>query len=248
MQILISCAKTMADPALPLPGGFPATTTPAFAGDAADTVRRLQAFDTDGLRAALHVPARIAAENALRFARYFDMDVPTCPALMAYTGIVFKYIRPEDFTPADYEYAQSHLFITSFLYGLLRPADGIRPYRLEGNVRLDDDGPTRFEHWQPLLTDALIRAVKADDGILVNLASAEMKRLFDWRRVCHEVQVVTPVFRTMQGGQFRPVVIYTKMCRGQMTRFILKNRPVAVEKLRHFEPDIEAPTVMELES
>lgn len=243
MQILISCAKTMAD-STPAPR---AATTPAFADDAAHTVRRLQTFDAEELQTVLHVPARIAAENVLRYGHFFDTTQPALPALQAYTGIVFKYIRPEDFTDEDFAYAQRHLFITSFLYGLLRPLDGIRPYRLEGNVRLpDEDGPSRFEHWQPRLTDLLIRAVKADDGILVNLASAEMKRLFNWRRVCRETQVVTPEFRTMQEGRLRSVVVHAKMCRGQMTRFILKNRPVSVEELRLFEPDIDAPVTMEL--
>lgn len=225
----------------------PTATTPAFAADAAETVRQLQGLDCDELRKALHVPARIAAENALRFGRYFDATISDTPALLAYTGIVFKYIRPEDFTAKDFEYAQTHLFITSFLYGLLRPLDGIRPYRLEGNVRLpDEDGRSRFEHWQPMLTDHLIRSVKANDGVLVNLASAEMKRLFDWRRVCKETRVVTPTFRTMQEGRLRSIVVHTKMCRGQMTRFILKNRLVSVEELRLFEPHIEAPVTMEL--
>ena len=33
-----------------------------------------------------------------------------------------------------------------------------------------------FDYWKPLLTDCLIDSVKQDDGILVYLASAEMKR------------------------------------------------------------------------
>ena len=84
------------------------------------------------------------------------------------------------------------------------------------------DGPTRFEHWQDLLTDVLIEETKRDDGVLVNLASAEMKRLFKWSRVKRELKVLTPDFKTIEGDKERSVVVYTKMCRGQMTRFILK--------------------------
>ena len=62
---------------------------------------------------------------------------------------------------------------------MLRPLDMIHPYRMEGKVELE--GMTMFKHWKPLLTDLLIDAVKADDGILVHLATEEMQHLFDWK-------------------------------------------------------------------
>lgn len=233
MQILLACAKTMGH----VPAAVPELTEPAFADEAAAAVRQLLALGPDELARALHVSGRPAAEAALRFRRFFAPDEAPVPAILAYTGIVFRYLRPADFSADDFRYAQRHLFITSFLYGLLRPLDGIRPYRLEGNVHLpDEDGPSRFDYWKPRLTERLIEAVQADDGVLVNLASAEMKRLFDWRRVCASVRVVTPEFRVMDGGRLRSVVVYAKMCRGAMARFILRNRLVNVAELSHFEP------------
>ena len=158
------------------------------------------------------------------------------PALAAYTGIVFKRIAPADFTAGDFEYAQAHLNITSFLYGLLRPLDAIRTYRLEGDAVLPGHGEqTVFEYWQDKLTDAFLEKIKADDGILVNLASSEMKRLFDWKRICREVRVVTPEFRIREDDRLKTVVVYTKMCRGEMTRHILKNRIGDPQQLKAFE-------------
>ena len=69
----------------------------------------------------------------------------------------------------------------------------------------------------------------------MNLASAEMKNLFDWTRVTREVRVVTPDFYTYKGGRLSTVVVYAKMCRGEMTRFILKNRIEDPEDLKTFE-------------
>lgn len=233
MQILLACAKTMGHAAV----AAPAVTAPTFAAEAEDAVRQLLALGPDELASALHVKGRIAAESALRLRRFFDPSQESVPAVLAYTGIVFRYLHPETFTADDFRYAQRHLFITSFLYGLLRPLDAIRPYRLEGNVRLPDEGgPSRFEFWQPRLTDRLIAAVQADDGVLVNLASAEMKRLFDWRRVCASVRVVTPEFRVTDGGRLRSVVVYAKMCRGAMARFILQQRLTDVADLSRFNP------------
>ena len=131
--------------------------------------------------------------------------------------------------------AQNHIRITSFLYGLLRPLDGIKPYRLEGDVRLPEKGGlSMFNYWKPLLTDYFMEEIKSRGGVLINLASGEMKDLFDWKRVEEEVRVVTPDFQVWKGGQLKTVVIYAKMCRGEMVRYIIKNRIERPEDLRGF--------------
>ena len=111
-----------------------------------------------------------------------------CQPFAPTRGAVFKRILPKDFSAEDFRYAQEHLRITSFLYGLLRPLDGIKPYRLEGDVRLPEKGGiSMFDYWKPLLTDYFIEEIKNCGGVLINLASAEMKDLFDWKRVEQEV-------------------------------------------------------------
>lgn len=233
MQILLSCAKTMAEStSLPIPR----TTSPLYGAQAGELAGQLATLSTEELAKILRVNHRIATTNRLRYSRFHDDAERALPALAAYTGIVFKRIAPADFTAGDFEYAQAHLNITSFLYGLLRPLDTIRTYRLEGDAVLPGHGEqTVFEYWQDKLTDAFLEKIKADDGILVNLASSEMKRLFDWKRICREVQVVTPEFRIREDDRLKTVVVYTKMCRGEMTRHILKNRIGDPELLKAFE-------------
>lgn len=91
-----------------------------------------------------------------------------------------------------------------------------------------------FDYWKPLLTDHFIRSIKATGGVLVNLASDEMRGLFDWRRVESEVRVVSPEFSVFRQGRLKTVVVYAKMCRGAMTRFILKNRITDPGELKNF--------------
>ena len=76
--------------------------------------------------------------------------------------------------------------------------------------------------------------IKSRGGVLINLASGEMKDLFDWKRVEEEVRIVTPDFQVWKGGQLKTVVIYAKMCRGEMVRYIIKNRIERPEDLRGF--------------
>ena len=214
----------------------PRTTVPVHLEEARRLAAELATLPTDELARLLRVNRRIAAENHLRYRRFHDSDTPALPALAAYTGIVFKCIDPASFSAADLEYAQEHLNITSFLYGLLRPLDAIRRYRLEGDAVLPGhDDQTMFGYWQGRLTEAFLEKIHADDGILVNLASSEMKRLFDWKRIRREARIITPEFRIREGDRLKTIVVYTKMCRGEMTRHLIRNRIADPEMLKEFE-------------
>lgn len=213
----------------------PETTRPAFGREALETAMELAQYSVAELADMLRVNARIAAENCLRYHNFAVANGTLQPALCAYTGAVFKRIAPADFTSDDFLFAQQHLLITSFLYGLLRPLDLIKPYRLEGNVCLPGRGGcSMFDFWKPLLTDFFIEAVRNRGGVLLNLASGEMKDLFDWKRVEREVEVVTPEFQVWKGGTLKTVTIYAKMCRGEMVRYLIKHRIDAPDDLQAF--------------
>lgn len=232
MMTFISCAKTMTGRSKIQ---TPATTTPLFQAEAIQNALDMSQFSAEELERLLRVNSKIAAENYLRFQDFTSETNLPLPALLAYTGIVYKRIQPQDFTLEDFRYAQDHLRITSFLYGLLRPLDRIRNYRMEGDIRLPErDGLSMFDYWKPVLTDGFIEEIKAQGGVLVNLASGEMKDLFDWKRVEREVQVITPEFQVWKKGKLTTVVVYAKMCRGELTRFIIKNRIENPEELKGF--------------
>lgn len=232
MQILISCAKTMAED---YTVHTPTSTLPLFEEEANRQALQMADMSLEEMEKCLRVNRAIALENQIRYRHFHNEDTKRMPALLAYTGIVFKRIHPENFTADDFLFAQEHLNITSFLYGLLRPLDTIRNYRMEGDVVLpENNGLTMFGYWQSRLTDGFIQKIKKDDGILVNLASDEMKRLFDWKRLCKEVRVITPEFKVRKGDKLRTIVIYTKMCRGEMTRYLLKQRLTQPEDIKQF--------------
>lgn len=233
MMVYISCAKTMtAQSRLHVP----LTTQPVFQDEAMQNAMYMSQFSSEEIGRLLKVNSKLAAENYFRYHNFFSEDNKEVPAILSYTGMVFKRIVVKDFSDEDLKYAQEHLLITSFLYGLLRPLDVIKNYRLEGDVRLPERGNvTMFDYWKPILTDFFIDEIKKQGGILINLASSEMKDLFDWRRVCSEVRVITPDFHVYKNGKPSTIVIYAKMCRGEMTRYILKNRIEDPEMLKSFE-------------
>ena len=254
MQILLACAKIMTGTA---PERLPIATEPTFLAQANAHVRQLLQYSVEELQGMLNVNHELAVENWRRFQQFFDNE-GLVPAVFAYDGMVFQKLAPETFCDDDLRYANDHLLIGSFLYGLLRPLDMVHRYRMEGNVELPDNDMTMFDYWKPILTDWFIEKIKADDGILVNLASNEFKDLFDWKRVKKEVTVITPQFKVAdkreqsnlfglpsgsklgeakvdKGGKLSTIVIYTKMCRGAMTHWILQNRITDIEEMKQFE-------------
>lgn len=104
---------------------------------------RCHNFQSRSWNRLLKVNPKIAVENYRRYQAFHSEGTRELPALLAYTGIVFKRVHPQDFSEEDFCYAQDHLRLTSFCYGLLRPLDMIRPYRLEGDVRLPEPATER---------------------------------------------------------------------------------------------------------
>jgi len=214
----------------------PYTTIPRFVEQARELAVYLSQYTVEELEKTLRVNPKIAVDNYRRFQEFHSTDQEELAAVLSYTGIVFKKLNPADFTVDDFGYAQNHLRLTSFLYGLLRPLDAIRNYRLEGDVRLPELGDkTLFDFWRQYLTEALIEDTKQQgDGILCNLASDEMRGLFRWAEVKKQLKIITPEFKTYKNGKLKTIVIYTKMARGEMTRYILKNRITDPEMIKAF--------------
>ena len=218
MQILLANAKIMLCPtevaAKPL-------TVPAFQAEADRLAKEMARLNLDELAAQLGCSRQLALENQQRYQNFFLAE--KVPAIMAYNGRAYQALMAHTLDAATLSFSQEHLFITCFLYGLLRPMDAIVPYRMEHTVRLEatNDKPIdRF--WRDKLTDYLIRAVQADDGILIHLSTGEYERLFDWGRVSHEVKVIKPLFYVRRQGQLRMQAVWAKAGRGAMVRHLLQ--------------------------
>lgn len=158
MQILLACAKNMTT----RPELSPSILTkPKFLEEAERHALQLAAFTEAELGKALKCNPRLAILNKLRYLSFFDSD-DSGPAVLSYNGIVYRHLRAWEFTEADYAYANNHLWICSFLYGLLRPMDRIKNYRLEGNVKLPhNDNRNMFDFWKPRLIRCADRFSKA---------------------------------------------------------------------------------------
>lgn len=235
MYTIISPAKTFerklgAEPRLPRP------TPPELEGYARPIIEAALGLTLQELGRDLRLSPKLAQEARHDWLAFAGGERNPQKALELYSGMVFRKIGARGFSPELWAEADTRLGICSFVYGLLRPSDGIRPYRMEGDLRLED-GRRVFDYWRDLLTPRLIERTRERSGVLIFLASEEMKQLFHWDEVERALRVITPTFmtRTPEGG-LKQIVIYTKMARGEMAGSIIRERLDSPEALQTLTP------------
>src|SRR5579859_7075617 len=127
MIILMHSSKTMRAPS---GAGRPAGV-PVLLGRAVELVTYLRTVPVDQLARIMSLSPDLAARTAQQYAEWSDEPGAQTPAAATFVGDIYSGLRVDSFTAADRRYADTHLRILSGLYGILRPFDGISPYRLE---------------------------------------------------------------------------------------------------------------------
>ena len=224
MRIIISPAKRMkADP-----DGMPVLGMPPFPQKTARLLEYLKGLSPEELKSLLKCSERIAEEN---YRRYQEMDgrALRTPAVFAYQGIQYQYMAPTAFTDRAYDYIQEHLRILSGFYGMLRPFDGIYPYRLEMQARPSFCG-SLYDFWGGDLGEALGR----ECDTVVDLASEEYGRAAR-RGAPPELRWITVRFGEVRKGRFLEQGTQCKMARGAMVRWMAEREIADPEELRGFD-------------
>jgi len=101
--------------------------------------------------------------------------LPVRPALEVYTGTLHAGLDAATLSPAAARRARSRLVIVSALWGLLRPADRIPPYRMNVCARLIGMEPLE-PTWRTVIPDALAGAA-GGRGVILDLRSASYQAL-----------------------------------------------------------------------
>lgn len=233
MLVLLSPAKTMNMlPDKHIHEG----SVPVFNSDAEYLAEKLKQYSVDELANLLKISPTLAKTNYERYKHFDDSDAIAKPALLAYNGSVFKAIAAEDFTNLDRAYAQEHIRIISTLYGLLKPLDLIKAYRsMPYNLKIEGLSDYLQTYWKSKLTEPLLDDVEKAGGVLVNLASLDVQQALDMEKLGKRVRILTPEFRDLEHGKYEFVRTYAKIARGEMTRFIVKEKLNEVEELQKFD-------------
>ena len=225
MRIIISPAKKMRVD----PDSMECRTVPMFLSQTEKLLAQLQSMSNAELQQLWKCNDKIAALN---IERLNDMDLRRnlTPALLAYEGIQYQYMAPEVFTDREFAYIQEHLRILSGFYGMLRPFDGIVPYRLEMQALLSVNG---YKDLYGFWADRMARCLFAETDCIINLASKEYSRCIS-AYLPPDVRMITCVFGEEKAGKVIEKGTMCKMARGEMVRFMAENQIEKPEDLKKF--------------
>ena len=214
-----------------------ALTDPAFRDDAARLAALARELDVKGLQSLMGISEKLARLNASRFATFQDAPQREAlrPAALAFAGDTYTGLDAQTLEDDARRWAQGHLRILSGLYGILRPFDGIQPYRLEMGSRLANPrGRDLYAWWGDRLAQALNDAA-AENGsdTVLNCASQEYFGAVD--RSALQPRVITPVFMEERDGAAQIVSFFAKKARGAMARFVCENRLTDPDDIHGFD-------------
>lgn len=225
MRIIISPAKKMQQNT----DLFSCDELPVFLDRAAVLAKWIQGLTCEEQKKLWCCNEKIAEQNRERFAG-MELQKNLTPALLAYEGIQYQYMAPAVFEDGQFTYVQEHLRILSGFYGVLRPMDGVVPYRLEMQAKAAVDGYRNlYEFWGK----SLYQAVMDESRILINLASKEYAKCIE-KYLQPEDRYVTCVFGELEDGKVVQKGVYAKMARGEMVRFLAGIHAEDPEQLKAF--------------
>lgn len=171
----------------------------------------------------------------LNYGRFQEMDLRQnlTPAVLSYEGIQYQYMAPGVFSKEELLYIQRHLRILSGFYGILRPFDGVVPYRLEMQAKAKI-GETKdlYEFWSDRLYEQLQK--ENEDRVIVNLASKEYSRCVEKYRQEEDV-FLTCIFGEWKKDKIIQKGTQAKMARGEMVRFMAERGIENLEELKEFQ-------------
>ncbi len=212
-------------------------TQPIFSENACELVEKIKKINPFDLENELNISSKLL-DKAFEYYLQFDtnnVDVVGTQALVAFQGLAYKNINVEDFTKEDFIFANDTIRILSSLYGVLKPTDLIQQYRLDfmcnfGKKKID--GKNLYEYWGELVYNEVFK----NGDTVVGICSKEYEKLFKpflkpWDNY------TTCEFLVNKNGKLKAQATASKMARGQMARYIVKNKVENVEDLKVFEFD-----------
>ena len=214
-----------------------ALTTPPFLADSAALIEVMRGKSVSDIAKLMHLSDSLSKLNYDRYRDYAEAPTPDQlrPAIHAFAGDTYQGLDAASLDADELAFAQDHLRILSGLYGVLRPLDGMQPYRLEMGTRLKTNrGTNLYQFWGDRIARALKTQAEAlGTDTLLNCASQEYFGAVDLKAL--GLRVVTPVFLDAKNGTEKVISFNAKRARGAMARFAITRRLTTAEGLSDFD-------------
>ena len=236
MIIVLSPAKTL-DYEFETDGNH---SVPSFLSQSSKLIGQLKKKEPKDIASLMGLSDNLATLNYDRYQSWTaskKASNDSKPSLLVFKGDVYQGLQAEDLTKKEMNFAQKHVRILSGLYGILRPLDLMKPYRLEMGTKLEtSQGKNLYEFWGDKIQKNVLDELKNQKSdLLINLASKEYFTVLG--RVPEDVNVISPVFKDYKNGKYKIISFYAKKARGLMARWIIQNKVKDFEDLVRFNVD-----------
>jgi len=202
---------------------------PQFLPKTEKLLQKLQTMGGKDLQALWACSDKIAVQNIERL-QNMSLTAHLTPAVLCYEGLAYQHMAPNVFTAEQLSYVQQHLRILSGFYGILRPFDGVTPYRLEMQARLSVDGCcSLYDFWGADLAEQL----EQETDTILNLASNEYSKAVE-KHLSDKTRFITCIFGEWDGGKVAEKGTECKMARGEMVRFLAEKQADSAEAAKNF--------------
>lgn len=226
MRIILSPAKKMNEETdILAPQGLP-----VFMDSTEEIMRWVQELSYDEAKKLWACNDRIARQNYDRF-QQMNLYKRLTPAILSYEGIAYQYMAPSVFANGEFSYVQEHLRILSAFYGVVKPMDGVTPYRLEMQAKAKIAGTKDlYDYWG----NRIYLEVLDDSRVIVNLASKEYAKCVE-KYLTADERYITCVFGEFSGEKIVQKGVYAKMARGEMVRYMAEHNVKQPEEMKGFD-------------
>ena len=208
------------------------SSKPIFANQAYkinNTIKNLSAPDLSSL---MGISPKLSELNWSRNQDFQKIDSKEKEAIFAFNGDVYDGIDANTINTSNHEKLQNSLRILSGLYGILKPFDKIKAYRLEMGTKISINGSKNlYDFWKENVTKSLVNELNEND-IIVNLASNEYFSVIDQSLISNTI--VNPQFKDFKNGKLKIISFYAKKARGLMTRFLIDNEINSLSDIESF--------------
>lgn len=236
MIVLLSPAKSL-DFENPSPQGF--HTQPEMLPYAEKLMQVLKKKSAKKLMDLMSISENLAELN---FQRNQQWKVPfsqseSKQAIFAFTGDVYTGFDANTLDEKNVEFTQNTLRILSGLYGVLKPFDLIKPYRLEMGTSLKvGSSKNLYQFWGDKITEVInTHLAQLNTSVVVNLASNEYFNSVNTKKL--KASLVTPQFLDLKNGKYKTLSFFAKKARGKMARFIVDEKITDADHLKAFDGD-----------
>ena len=236
MLILLSPAKTLDYSVDPKSNH----TAPQFLNQSAKLIKVLKEKEPKDIASLMGLSDKLATLNFDRYQSWKaskKLSETAKPSLLVFKGDVYQGLDAETLNSKELKFAQKHLRILSGLYGILKPMDVIKPYRLEMGTKLETTlGKNLYEFWGDLIQDNVLADLASQKSdLVINLASKEYFSVMG--KLPEELNIISPAFKDFKNGKYKIISFYAKKARGLMARWIIKNDIKDFERLTEFNLD-----------